>query len=135
MPGLPWARLDANISTHDKILNLASDPSAARWQAAFSYVCAIAWSTGQGTDGRIPRAALGIVHGNAKTARLLEAYGLWTEIPGAFQIVNFELRQQANQATDAIRTAQSEGGKRGNCRRHHGETCWRSGKCSREVAS
>jgi hypothetical protein len=133
--GLPWARLDVNIQTHDKILALCSDPSALRWQAAFSYVCAIAWSTGHGTDGKIPNAALGIVHGNAKTARLLVKYQLWDEATAGYQVRNFELRQQSNTLTGAIKQAQSDGGKRGNCKRHHGETCWRAGKCSREEAS
>jgi hypothetical protein len=132
--GLPWVRLDANIATHDKILHLASDPSTLRWQAAFSYVCALGWAGGQGTDGRIPKAALGIVHGNAKTARLLVKYRLWEEVSTGFQIVNFATRQQTKDVTEAIRTLQSEGGKRGNCKRHHGELCWRDGKCSREVA-
>ena len=135
MPGLPWIRLDANISTHDKILHLLSDPSTLRWQAAFSYVCSLAWSGGHATDGKIPSAALGIVHGNQKTARILVKYRLWTEASGGFQIVNFALRQQTSEVSDAIHKAQSEGGKRGNCRRHHGETCWRAGKCSREAAS
>jgi hypothetical protein len=130
--GLPWVRLDANISTHDKILYLASDPSAARWQAAFSYVCALAWSGGQGTDGKIPTAALGIVHGNAKTARLLVKYGLWTEATAGYQIVNFALRQQSNGISTAIKTAQSTGGKLGNCKRHHGPDCWHNGRCSKE---
>lgn len=135
MAGLQWARLDANISTHDKILALCSDPSAARWQAAFSYVCALAWSTGHGTDGKIPNAALGIVHGNAKTARLLVAYRLWTEATAGYQIVNFDLRQQTNATSEIIRAAQSEGGRRGNCRRYHGENCWRGGKCTAEASS
>ena len=135
MPGLPWVRLDANIATHDKILYLISDPSTLRWQAAFSYVCALAYAGGHGTDGKIPTAALGICHGNQKTARLLVKYRLWKEAVSGYEIVNFALRQQTHEATEAIRAAQSEGGKRGNCRRHHGETCWRAGKCSREVAS
>jgi hypothetical protein len=133
--GLPWVRLDANISTHDKILHLLSDPSALRWQAAASYMFALAWSGGQGTDGRIASVALGFVHGNAKTARLLVKYRLWTEAPAGYQIVNFGLRQQTSMASDAIRTAQSVGGKRGNCHRHHGEGCWSDGKCSRGGAS
>ena len=133
--GLPWVRLDANIATHDKILHLASDPSTLRWQAAFSYVCALGWSGGQGTDGKIPSAALGIVHGNAKTARLLVKYRLWTEATSGFQIVNFDRRQQTNDITDAVKAAQSSGGKRGNCKRYHGDTCWRNGGCSREAAS
>jgi hypothetical protein len=135
MPGLPWVRLDANIATHDKILHLASDPSALRWQAAFSYVCALGWSGGQGTDGKIPSAALGIVHGNAKTARLLVKYRLWSEATAGYQIVNFAHRQQSNEATAAIKEAQSVGGKLGNCKRHHGDLCWKNGKCSREAAS
>jgi len=133
--GLAWVRLDANISTHDKILHLLSDPSAQKWQAAFSYVCALGWSGGQGTDGRIPNAALGIVHGNAKTARLLVKYRLWEEATAGYSIVNFGTRQQLNSATEAIRTAQSQGGKQGNCKRHHGELCWKNGRCSREEAS
>lgn len=133
--GLPWVRLDSNIATHDKILALIGDPSALRWQAAWSYVAALAWSGGQGTDGRIPSGALGFVHGNAKTARLLVKYRLWKEAPAGFEIVNFSSRQQSNAVTEVIRTAQSQGGKRGNCKRHHGETCWRDGRCSREEAS
>ena len=133
--GLPWVRLDANIATHDKMLHLISDPSSLRWQAAASYMFALAWSGGQGTDGRIPNAALGIVHGNQKTGRLLVKYRLWEEATGGFQIVNFATRQQSNSLSQAIHASQSEGGKRGNCKRHHGELCWRDGKCSREKAS
>ena len=130
--GLPWVRLDANIASHDKILHLLADPSALRWQAAWSYIAALAWAGGHGTDGRISSVALGFVHGNAKTARLLVKYRLWTEAPAGFQIVNFELRQQANAITDAVKSAQSAGGKRGNCKRHHGESCWKNGVCSKE---
>ena len=133
--GLPWVRLDTNIATHDKIIHLASDPSTTRWQAAFSYVCALGWSGGQGTNGKVPNAALGFVHGNQKTARLLVKYRLWSEVSGGFQIVNFDKRQQTSDITEAIKSAQSTGGKLGNCKRHHGETCWRNGKCSREAAS
>ena len=133
--GLPWVRLDANIATHDKIIHLAGDPSSLRWQAAFSYVCSIGWSGGQGTNGRIPTAALGFVHGNAKTARLLVKYRLWNEVSGGFQIVNFDKRQQSNEVSEAVKALQSEGGKRGACKRHHGESCWRNGKCGREAAA
>jgi len=133
--GLPWVRLDANIATHDKILHLLSDPSSARWQAAASYMFALAWAGGQGTDGKIATVALGFVHGNQKTARLLVKYRLWKETVSGYEIVNFDLRQQTNLVSDAIRAAQSEGGKRGNCVRYHGELCWKQGKCSREAAS
>ncbi len=50
--GLPWVRLDSNIASHDKILHLLSDPSPKRWQAAASYMFAMAWSGGQGCTAR-----------------------------------------------------------------------------------
>jgi hypothetical protein len=77
---LPWVRIDSNIASHDKILQLLADPSAKRWQAAFSYVCAIGWSGDHGTDGRVPAMALPFVHGTTATARLLVTYRLWEEV-------------------------------------------------------
>lgn len=133
--GLPWVRLDANIATHDKILNLLTDPSPQKWQAAASYMFAMAWSGGQGTDGKVPLSALGFVHGTAKTARLLEKYRLWEPAVGGYKIVNFGSRQQLNQVSEAVRASQSAGGKKGNCVRHHGELCWKNGRCTREQAS
>ena len=44
--GLPWVRLDANIATHDKMLALLADPSPQKWQAAASYMFALAWAGG-----------------------------------------------------------------------------------------
>ena len=133
--GLPWVRLDANIASHDKVLNLLTDPSPLKWQAFASYICALGWSGGQGTDGRIPTSALGFVHGTAKTARLLVKYRLWKEAVGGYEVVNFGTRQQVNEVSDAIRASQSQGGKHGNCIRHHGDLCWKNGRCSREKAS
>lgn len=135
MPGLPWVRMDSNIASNDKILHLLNDPSRDRWQAAASYLFALGWANGQGTDGRVPNVALGFVHGNAKTARLLVKYGLWSEAPAGYQIANFGERNPANEIVAKVRNAQSEGGKLGNCRRRHGDLCWKDGHCSREVAS
>lgn len=133
--GLPWVRLDSNIASHDKILNLLTDPSPLKWQAFASYMCALGWSGGQGTDGKIPNSALGFVHANGKTARLLVKYSLWREGIAGYKIVNFEDRQQVEKVAETIRAAQSEGGKRGNCIRYHGELCWKNGRCSRDRAS
>lgn len=135
MPGLPWYRMDSNIASNDKILHLLADPSRDRWQAAASYMFACGWSQGQGTDGRVPSVALGFVHGNAKTARLLVKYRLWTEAVSGYQIVNFGERNPSSELAEAAKSAQSLGGRRGNCKRHHGDLCWKDGRCSREVAS
>lgn len=126
--GLPWVRLDANIASHDKILDLLADPSPKRWQAAASYVFALAWSGGQGTDGRIRTAHLTAVHGSASTARLLVKYSLWDEAPAGYQIRNFDTRQLSAAVADDVLKAKRAGAVKGNCIRHHGKGCgcWRA---------
>ena len=121
--GLPWARLDSNIASHDKILALLSDPSPKKWQALASYMCSFAWSTGQGTDGLIPRFALPAIHGTTATARLLEKYHMWVEAPTGWAIVNFHQRQSLSAAADSAREAKRLGAAKGNCIRHHGPDC------------
>lgn len=120
---LPWVRLDANIASHDKVLNLLSDPSAKKWQAFTLYTCALGWSGGQGTDGKIPSTALPFVHGTPATARLLVKHKLWTETVAGYEIVNYSTRQQTSAITEAKRHAQSEGARKANCTRHHGKDC------------
>src|SRR6266571_4763051 len=99
--GLPWVRLDSNIASHDKILHLLSDPSA----------------------------ALSMVYGTPQTARLLVAYHLWTEATAGYQIRNFAQRQELLFVTESKRAAQRAGALKGNCIRHHGPDCgcWRNG--------
>jgi hypothetical protein len=129
---LPWVRLDSHIGSHDKILSLLADPSAKRFQAAFSYVCALGWSGDQGTDGRIPTPALPFVHGNAATARLLVKYQLWDEGAGCWMIRNFAERQELAAITAGKRESRRFAAEKGNCSRWHGPTCWTDGKgCAR----
>lgn len=127
---LPWVRMDSHIGSHDKILNLLSDPSPKRWQAAFSYVAAIGWAGDQGTDGAIPRVALPFVHGTTTTARLLVIYRLWEESLNGWQIVNFAERQQTQRVTEAKQEAASRAGQKANCVRWHGPECWGGNGCS-----
>lgn len=121
--GLPWVRMDVNIPSHDKILRLISDPSPDRWQAVASYMFSFAWSGGAGTDGEIPPAALGMMHGNMETAALLVKYGLWDEIPGGYSIRNYAHRQELEVVTAAKRAAQRAGALKANCQRFHGKDC------------
>ena len=120
---LPWVRLDANIGSHDKILALLADPSPKRWQAYASYMTALAWSGGQGTDGLIPQTALPFVHGTLATARLLVTYRLWEESLIGWRIVNYEARQELNIVAEAKRAAQAAGGRKARCRQNHGPDC------------
>lgn len=124
---LPWVRLDSHIASHDKILNLLSDPSPKRFQAAFSYCCALGWSGDQGTDGEIPTVALAFVHGTQTTARLLVKYRLWTETLTGYSIVNFIERQELAAVTAGKREAARIAGQKANCVRWHGPKCWVAG--------
>jgi hypothetical protein len=127
--GLPWIRLDTGLPWHDKILALlASDSSPAlRWQAAFSYVCAIAWSGGEGTDGFIPDYALKAVHGTPRTMGLLVEHKLMDTVSHGHRIRNYELRQVLSVVTDMKRTERQVNAQKMNCVRWHGKDCgcWR----------
>jgi hypothetical protein len=130
---LPWVRIDSNIASHDKVLQLLSDPSPKRWQAAFSYVCAIGWSGDQGTDGRVPAIALPFVHGTTTTARLLVTYRLWEEPPtGGWLIVNYAERQELAVVSHLKRERDRINGRRAACMRWHGPDCWKGDRCSQE---
>lgn len=120
---LPWVRLDSNIPTHDKILNLVTDPSPKRWQAAASYMFALAWAGAAGTDGHIPRAALRMIHGTEATARLLEKHRLWETATDGWRIRNYEQRQELAIVTEAKRAASTLASKKANCIRWHGPDC------------
>lgn len=130
---LPWVRLDSHIASHDKILALLSDPSPKRWQAAFSYACALGWSGDQGTDGQVPPIALPFVHGNAATARLLVKYRLWEEATNGWTIVNFLARQEMAAVTAGKRESRRVASEKANCSRWHGPNCWQNGRgCTRD---
>lgn len=125
---LAWARLDVNIGSHDKVLQLLSDPSPKRWQALSSYIVSIGYAVGHGTDGRIPRAALPFVHGTLTTARLLVQYDLWIERTAAWEVKNFAEYQVTDANATAIREEQKVGGSKGACKRWHkpGCECWKA---------
>jgi hypothetical protein len=127
---LPWVRMDSNLPSHDKVLELLSDPSPKRWQAAASYVFSICWCGAAGTDGRITPAALPMVHGTTATARLLVKHGLWDETePRGWCVRNYEVRQELALVTEGKRAAQQRAARRTNCIRYHGPNCgcWRKG--------
>lgn len=128
---LPWARVDTNMPSHDKILALIADPSPRRWQACSSYQFSILWSVGAGTDGFIPVSALPFVHGTKQTARLLVTYRLWVERTAGWEVVNFAERNQLEVVTAAKNAQRREAAEKANCRRWHGPDCWKGGSCGR----
>lgn len=123
---LPWVRLDSNIASHDKILELLAQKDGAK--AFVLYVCALGYSGGHGTDGVVPKYALPVLHGTEKLARLLVDVRLWEyDEQGRYVIRNWDTRQELVAITEGKRAAQSIGGKKAMCNRHHGPdcNCWR----------
>lgn len=123
--GLPWVRLDSNIASHDKILDLLGRKNGRG--IAFSYLCCIAYGGLNDTDGHVPFAALPFVHATRADMATLVSVGLLTPTQRGWQVVNYGDRQQLSTTTQVIRTAQSVGAQKGNCIRHHGPECgcWR----------
>lgn len=72
---LNWSRLDANISTNHKTLALLGMKGGEH--ALLVYLFSHGYCTGHGTDGFIPKAAIGTFHGTAKDAALLVDVGFW----------------------------------------------------------
>ena len=118
---LPWVRLDTNIASHDKILTLLSHRGGRG--IAFSYLCSIAYSGLNGTDGHIPFAALPFIHATKRDMEILVEVGLLAPNPRGWTVINYAERQQLSNATTAIRAAQRVGAQKGNCVRHHGPEC------------
>lgn len=126
MAGLPWVRLESNIASHDKILELLSHRDGAK--AFVLYICALGYAGGHGTDGVIPKYALPVLHGNDRLAQMLVDGGLWEyDEQGRYQIHNFDMRQELAVITEGKRAAKSMAGKKGMCVRYHGANCgcWR----------
>jgi hypothetical protein len=104
MAGLPWVRLDTGFPTNPKILGLIADRN---YQAVCGYVCALAWSGGQGTDGFLPELALFHVHLTQKTAASLVESGLFHPVLGGYQINDWTEYQQTTAET-AERSAKAQ---------------------------
>lgn len=102
--GLPWFRMDTNLPSHDKIIELVGVKGGKA--AAFVYVASLAYAVGNGTDGLIRRAALPFVHGTTTDARILAEARLWDVVEGGWRIRNFGTRQmiaaESQAAADAI---------------------------------
>ena len=123
--GLPWVRLDANIGTHDKTLELLDHKLGA--QAFTLYVCSSGWAGGHGTDGHIPKHALRAIAPSLrapdKLAQILVDVRLWEYVEGGWMIRNYLERQQSSAVTEVKREHYSERGKKAACVRWHGPDC------------
>jgi len=118
---LPWVRLDTNLPSHDKILGLLEERDGFR--TALVYVFGLSYCGANETDGLIPFAAIGLIHGRKKDAEALVKHGLWKPVPRGWEVHNWLNRQQASQVTDATKQANRLGALKANCIRWHGPEC------------
>lgn len=100
MTGVRWVRLEAGFPTNPKMLTLFT---ANRHRAVAVYMCGLAYSGSQGTDGWIPRAALPFLHARPTDAHHLETAGLWEPHDGGWVIHDWHDYQPTND-TIAART-------------------------------
>lgn len=102
---LPWVRLDTAFPMNPKVLGLAADR---HWQGIASYVCGLAYSGGQGTDGFLPASSLPFVHGTTRTAEQLEGAGLWVPGLGGWTINGWaEFQPSTSEHEDRRKRAQA----------------------------
>ena len=104
MAGLPWIRLDTGLPNNPKILGLIADR---RHRAIVGYICALAWSGGQGTDGYLPRVALPYVHLDPVSGGWLEDANLLIPSLGGWVINDWAEYQQTTVET-AERSAKAQ---------------------------
>lgn len=111
--GLPWARLDTNLPTHDKVLELVGSTPKGK-AAGFVYICSLAHAVANGTDGIIRKAALPFIHGTPSDAKLLVIAGLWEVVDGGgWRIKNYGTRQAVGFAQQALHDTRSAAGRKG----------------------
>ena len=105
--GLPWVRLDTQMPTNPKVLELVV---AKRKDTAFVYVCSLGYAGQHGTDGFIPQAALPFIHATRKDAVLLVRVGLWIPAPGGWLVNGWDEFQVSDEAARKRRERAQKGG-------------------------
>jgi hypothetical protein len=95
--GLPWVRLDTAFPRNHKLLALLGGRDGHR--IGLVYVCGLAYAGEQGTDGFIPREALGLIHGRPADARRLVEVRLWVAEPGGWVINDWREYQMSTEET------------------------------------
>jgi hypothetical protein len=122
MARLSWFRVDGDIASNPKVLALLTRSNGAK--AFVAYIAALGYSTAHGTDGRISRLALPMVHGTPAVAAALVDVGLWdADEAGDWIIHDFLEYQLGSKRTAAYYERKKALGRLGNCRRWHAPDC------------
>ena len=98
---LPWVRLDTTFPLNQKLLAMLKHKDGHR--AAFAYVCGLAVSGGQGSDGFISEESLIFVHARRADVELLVEFEFWIPRPGGWVINGWDEHQQSTEETQLRR--------------------------------
>jgi len=79
-----WVRLDTTLASNHKVLELLDQRDGPK--ALNLYIFGLGHCGANGTDGFIPRPALGLMHGTVKLANILVAAGLWHAEEGGYTV-------------------------------------------------
>jgi len=105
--GLPWVRLDTQFGNNPKVVELVAKK---QFQAAFAYVCSLAYAGAHGTDGYIPEHCLYLVHATKRDADALVKTGLWMPSAGGWDINGWDEFQVSDEAAKRRRERAQKGG-------------------------
>ena len=119
-----WVRFDTQLPSHPKILELVDQK---KWQAISVWHFSVEYCGSHGTDGFIPRLALGSIHATPRVAADLVDVRLWVADRKGWLIPDYVEYQPSNEKSSDARAAQQAGSRKGNCIRWHGPECgcWR----------
>lgn len=102
---LPWVRLDTGFAHNPKVLELVAEK---KWQAIAVYIAGLGYSGQHGTDGFLPKSALPLLHGTARTATDLVHARLWVGCPGGWDINGWsEFQPSSEEHEDRKRKAKA----------------------------
>lgn len=104
--GLQWIRLDCQMPTNPKVLELVE---RGQFRAAFAYCCSLTYAGQHGTDGYIPSTALPFIHATRTVANHLVDVGLWVPAPGGWMIHGWDEFQVSDEATKKRRERAQKG--------------------------
>ena len=86
--GLPWVRLDTSMPDNPKVLGLLTEKGGK--EAAFVWVCCLAYAGKHETAGFIPREAMARVNGRAADMALLVRVDLLVACAGGWDIKGWD---------------------------------------------
>lgn len=95
MASLSWVRVDAALASNHKTLALLGQKGGDR--ALNVYVFGLGHCASQGTNGFIPTAALGLIHGTPRSADQLVEIGMWHPIPGGWEVNDYTEYQPSDE--------------------------------------